>query len=61
MTTRLARLAQAASLYGFLLDERDQEIRRQHREGVGPSEIAGVVGMSRQRVWQIINNKETTS
>jgi hypothetical protein len=35
-------------------EDRDEAIRRAYQDGLGPSVIAGAVGLTRQRVHQIV-------
>lgn len=45
----------AASKITNAVEDRDDAIREAYRDGVGAKAIAEAVGLSRQRVWQIVN------
>ena len=51
---RLIAFAALSDLAEFTRSERDREILLQHSRGASLRELADATGLTRQRVWQVI-------
>ncbi len=58
MTAPKDRLSRAAIKAASAAHERDEEIRKAHRDGLSLRAIAGAVGLSHQRVHQIVGGAD---